>query len=251
MAALHEIIAVDGDREKVAQVTMEEASTTFSKKHQLFNGSHRKLTMFDDKRKNEEQAAEEFKELTETVQGKLDYVWEHIINHLDCNAAKEATNCVAKADIVVNDVVLAKGIPATLLLSLESKLKKVREMYVTIPTLLPGIAWELDPELGDNIYKDANPEHANKTEKVLRFQVMVAATDKHPAQVEKWNPDDPVGVYETHKWTGMVSPADKSKFLGRIDMLIQSIKQARQRANEAKVVEMKVGKMLFDFIHEK
>jgi hypothetical protein len=249
MTKMHEIIAVENDREQVAKQVLEEASNTFIKKHQHFMGYHRHLEMFDEKRKNEEAAAEQHQEIETTVAAKLAYVAEKVIEHLDTNATKEATNQKAKADLIVGDQTLLTNVPATLLLSLENKLKKIREVYLNIPTLLPGINWELDNQFGDNVFLDINSEKSNKTEKVVQSVVVVPSTDKHPAQAQVWNADVPVGVYVTQKWSGMISPADKSKLLSRIDALIAGAKQARQRANEAEIVNMKVGKILFDFIN--
>jgi hypothetical protein len=48
----------------------------------------------------------------------------------------------------------------------------------------------------------------------------------------------------------MITPAKKSKYLGKIDLLISMVKQARMRANTATVVGTEVGKNLLDFINE-
>jgi hypothetical protein len=82
----------------------------------------------------------------------------------------------------------------------------------------------------------------------MRTQVVVKATTEHPAQYEKWPENQVVGTYSTVTWSGSVTPAQKSEWLGRIDTLLRATVKARQRANEAKVEKVDVGSKLFDFI---
>lgn len=81
---------------------------------------------------------EEHKEMVTTVHDKLDYMLnQHIVPYLDAVLQKERANQDAKADIVVDGIVLAKDVPATFLLGLEEKLKRVHEVLDKIPTLAP------------------------------------------------------------------------------------------------------------------
>jgi hypothetical protein len=48
----------------------------------------------------------------------------------------------------------------------------------------------------------------------------------------------------------MLSPADKSALLGRLDRMIQAVKAARCKANMADVVEESIGTRMFQYIHE-
>ena len=47
----------------------------------------------------------------------------------------------------------------------------------------------------------------------------------------------------------MISPAEKSALLGRIDKLIQATKKARQQANAAEVVNREIGRKIMDYIN--
>jgi hypothetical protein len=78
---------------------------------------------------------------------------------------------------------------------------------------------------------------------------MYEATDKHPAQVQALDEDVPVAKRTTHVWSGMLSVYDKSLLLDRVDTLIQAFKRARQRANEAELVERHMGKRIFQYLH--
>jgi len=251
MAHLHEVLAVDKELEAVAWKIFEEALVTFTKKTDHFMALDKRVEMFSEDRQKEGEALREQKAMTTTVADKLEYVSGHFVRFMDALAQKENTNQQARADVILPDgTVLAKDVPATLLLALEGKLSKLRRMYEVLPTLQPGVDWEADPQMGEGVFKAAEPIMKHKTEKTLRYTVMVPSTDKHPAQVEKWYEDVPIGQSITNTWSGMISPAKKSELLERVDMLTHSIKQARMRANETEVVKFDIGQKLLDFIHE-
>lgn len=245
---LHEILAIEGDLDATAKKVVDEAITTFTKKPDHFLEMHRALQMFDDDRQDENLV--ESKALVTTAKDKLGYVRRHIVKYLDTFAKKEATNQIATADLTVDGVTLLANAPATLLLGLESKLKNIRTMYEAIPTLQPGMDWQLDEGRGAGIYRSVEPETRMRTEKVIQHKVLYEATKEHPAQIEKWSADVPTGKITIRNWSGMLSPSEKSELLGRIDTLIRSVKKARQRANTAEVVDLPIGNALFDFIHQ-
>jgi hypothetical protein len=252
MAKLHEVLAVDKDLEKVASEIINEAVVTFSKKTDHFTGHARTLRMFDENRMDEEAGQAEVKEITTTVPAKLKYVAEHVVRYYNALAQKEATNQLAKADVIMSDgTVLLKDVPATLLLSLENKLTRLREMYNFIPTLQPGVEWKPDTDASlRGVYKAAKDKVSLKSEKDFNFRILVAATDKHPAQIEKWNVDKSVGEYTYKQVSGMMTPKQKSDILGRLDDLTAAIKQARSRANTQEVQVFDVGGAIFSYLHK-
>jgi hypothetical protein len=248
MSKLHELLAVEGDIEGEFKKIVTEAQHTFDKKPNHFFGSIRRLEMF----KEEDQSKsglEEHQEMVTTVYEKLKYTSSSIERYFDALLQKERTNQDAKADLVVNGVLLAKDVPATFLLGLESRLKIVRSVYQAIPTLPPGYKWERDEAQGKGVYRQSHPEEKFKTAKTFKHKILYEATDKHPAQIEKWEENENVGKYITEKWCGMISSAEKSVLLNRIDKLIRATKKARQRANTAAVVKLKIGDDIIKYIH--
>jgi len=243
---LHELLAVEGDLEGKAKLVLDEAANTFSKKPEHFIEQVRDLIMFDEARQNEN--THESSAMVTTVGQKLSYIRRPVVRYYDALASKDATNQQAKADLVVEDVTLLSDVAATTLLALESKLKHLRGVFEAIPTLQPGMKWEPDAAFGDGVYRAAEDIKRNRTEKVIQHKVLYEATKEHPAQIEKWTQDTPVGDIITKSWSGMWTPAQKAEAIGRIDQLIQGAKKARQRANRQDVVETKVGDILFDFI---
>lgn len=243
---LHEILAVENDLEKVATNVIEEAKNTFNKKANLFQGQVKTAEMFDD---DTPAPAPEVIKLEETVPSKLRYVGKAVARWLDVVLQKEATNQKAVADLVVDGQVLATAVPATFLLGLENKVKRLRDMYLQIPTLQPGIRWEPAPNEGENVFAAADPIERFITQKQTKSTVLYEATKEHPAQIDKWSEDVKVGRYLIAPTSGMITPAHKAEILDRLDRLAQGAKAARMRANSAEVEKITIGQTLVDFIN--
>ena len=248
-AKLHELLAVEQDLAGTFKNILEETATTFTKKAAHFMAAHRTLRYYDEEKERTEKAPEEHQAMQTTVTDKLEYQQAHIIRYLDAVLQKEKTNQKAVADIVIDSVTIAKDVPATFLLGLEAKLKRIREIYEKIPTLQPQIEWEPDPDKGEGVFKMKHPEETYKTEKVIVPQILYEATKEHPAQVEKISETKNVGKYTKQVWSGMMTSAQKSAVLGKVDKLTRAVKKARQRANSVEIDKVQIGSALFDFIN--
>lgn len=246
MSKLHELLAVEGDLKGEKDKVRQEALIDFEKKPNLFLGYSKKLSLFDANRANEE--TEEVGQINTNVIERLKYNAQSHIRYWDAKLQKEIANQEAKANIEIDGKILMENVPVSFLLTMEEELKQLRKVYDQIPTLRPGIDWQLDETLGKNIYKTVHPTEKIKTEKALEFTIMVPATKEHPAQVKEWTIDKPVGKYIETVWSGMISSADKSLFLSKLDKILRAIKKARQRANCQEVKKANIGKLIFDFI---
>lgn len=242
---LHELLAVEGDLDGAHKKILEETKTTFTKKAEHFLGLHRKLKMFVD---DNIIHPETNKPIDTTVNEKLKHLQKTEIRYFDAMLQKEATNQCATADLIVDGVTIAHELPATFLLGMETRLKHLRGVYEVIPTLQPGIEWEKDTNIGKDVYKTVHPDEKLKTETIIEPVVMYPATKEHPAQVKEMSKVVNVGKYITTTWSGMITPAQKSNLLSRIDKLIRAFKTARQRANTTEVKLKTIGKEIFTFI---
>lgn len=244
---LHEVLAVEAELEGVNKSTLEEGKHTFKGKPDHFQGFIK--SYYPSNEDDPDRMAPEHKEMVTTVGDKLAYIFQHVVRYLDAVLQKEATNQTAKADLVLADgTVLAENVPATFLLGLETKIKQWREVFMEIPTLAPGISWKKDESRGKGIYVAEHPVETRRTKKVIQHKVLVEPTKEHPAQIEKWSEDVVIGKFVTQTWCGMISPAEKSALLARLDELGRATKQARQRANCAEVVKVNVGKALAKYL---
>lgn len=253
MPKLHEILAVEATKEGRFKETLQEMTTLFKSKTSHFAGFERTLKLLgeDTPEKTDRELAEsEHQAVTTTVPSELDYLAEAVGDYFDIMLQRDEANQRAVADIIIDGEMIALNVPATTLLALENKLKQLRPIYDQIPTLQPGVTWEPDPTVGDYIYKDKNPEYRTKTKKSFEFKILVQATDKFPAQTEKWESVEDIGVFTRIRWSSMISVADKSKLLARFDALTMAVKQARQRANEVEINQRQIGSGIFKYLNK-
>lgn len=207
MGKLHELLAVEADRKKAADRLVAESIKTF-KKDNLFTGSVKRTEMFDE---DEPKVADEVLKLETTVDENLKYTMKSLEKYWDTVAQKDATNMLAKADVEVNGTIIDKDVPATTLLGLEKKLNELRNLLNTIPTLPPGIDWQLDEtQEKQGVYRNANDIQTFKTIKDIEFRTAAEATKEHPAQVAQISVTKNVGRFTTTKWCSMLTPYEKA-----------------------------------------
>ena len=245
---LHELLAVEPDLEGAYQKIIKETIQTFTKRTDHFNGFTRVLEIYD-RPEGDPDPPVERKAMDTTVHDKLMYQKDHIIRYMDAVLQKEATNQTAKADLQIDGLMIAKDVPVTFLLALERFVGRIRETYSTIPTLPPGIDYDPAPDEGPNVYKRRHPKKEYKTEKRIVPQILYKATKEHPAQIDKISETFNVGLYTRQETCSMLTPAEKSVLLGRIDKALRAIKIARQKANRAEVINRQMGSIIFDYIH--
>jgi hypothetical protein len=242
MAKLHEVLAVESGLQTTAKKTNEETIKTFGKKDEHFLGSVKRTEYFDADEGAKLNTRED-KAMVTTVVDKLLYNTGPNVRALDAY--------LQKADITVDDKILFAQVPATVLLGLETKLTELRAVYEAIPTLAPGATWEPDTNMRKSgVYRSKHSEITFRSKRIVKPVVMAPATEHHPAQVQAIQEDVPVARIVTDHWSGMITSAQKSDLLGRLDKLLRAIKRARQRANSTEIVKSgSIGKTLFDYIH--
>ena len=246
MTKLHEVLAVEASKEKVASKLVMESIRTLGKEN-LFSGSVRRLVMLDTAESyldGEERVA-----LTTTVDENIEYLTKPIADYWDVVLQKDRANQSAMSAIMVNGEAITEQLPATYLLGMETKLNNLRKLYEAIPTLAPGITWDVDEQERVGTFKARNDIVSFKTEKDMEFKEASPATKEHPAQIARMERTRNTGTYTTTKWSGMLTPLDKAERLARLDQLLNAIKQARQRANSVEVENTKIGTDLLNFIN--
>lgn len=164
---------------------------------------------------------------------------------LDVTAAKDWTNCQARADIELDGSVLVPQVPVSYLLFLEKQLTELAGTVRRLPVLDPAEEWELDHNTG--AYRTAEVQTVRQ-KKVPRNHTLAEATPQHPAQVQLWHEDVVAGTWKTVKFSGAL-PAARVKQIGeRIDRLHTAVKFAREHANGAEVVDVRVGEDVFGYL---
>lgn len=254
MGKLFEILAVEANHEGIAKKLLGETTQVFKNKENLFGGKIRTLSMFDTSpEKAVEIKAIEAKEYNEikissTIPDSMNYLACVLADYYDVVYQKEATNQLAKQDIIIDGVTIAKDVPVTFLLSMENRLKDLRNVIVEIPTLAPGKLWTPDGNYGlRNVYRTPD-EHNLKTQKDTEFRTTAPATAQHQALVVPMEIVKNVGQYTDIAWSGLITSADKAMLLERTDKMLQAVKRARGRANTQEAVNDKVGDNILGFI---
>jgi len=251
----HQVLAVEPTRQAAATRQMDERQKTFANKASLYHGQTRILRMFGRTETNSAEIdALEAKDLINTpvqatVRGDLNYMAGVVGSWWDTLHTKELTNQTAKADVVVDGVVVIANAPAVFLLGLENKLKRLREVYDAIPTLPPGFEYVLDPESGAGVYKLKEPIKDVKVVKATKHVQLKQSTDKHPDTWVTTETTENIGEYTNQKFYGVLSVADKAALLLRYDKFLMAVKDARQRANDVQVVQGNSAEAIFRYLH--
>lgn len=162
----------------------------------------------------------------------------------DLVATKDATNQTARADVVVDGTTLLTDVPVTTLLYLEKMLQNVRELLLKLPVLDPEVEWGDTPDAATGVWKSA-PDLTIRTKKVPKAFVKAPATDKHAAQVEVFSEDVAVGTWTRTLFSGALPATRKQALIRRVERLSESVKLAREYANQAVAVDRTIGAAIF------
>lgn len=168
-------------------------------------------------------------------------VWTRL---LDLTLTKDTANTHAKADIVVDGRTLATDVPVTYLIWLEKQVASMVTVISKMPVLDNAFMWTPDTT---GAWATAAVQTV-KTKKVPRNHVKAEATDKHPAQVEMYFEDVPVGTWTTIRFSGAMPAIRQRELLDRLARLAEAVKFAREEANSAEVTDQRVGGAIFDFL---
>jgi hypothetical protein len=249
---LHEILAVEVDRKKTAERITDETFETFTKREQHFSGHIKKFEAITE---TGETFNDDISHIVTTVKEKLSHFEKSVVSMIDVMITKESTNTQAKADIIIKEdgkepITLATDVPVQALVQIENILDRLRQkVYNAMPTLDPKINWFPDEQRGVGYWKSAEVKK-RKTSKVQDFVVVVPPTDHHRAEIRDVTKDVQIGNWIEQSFSGMISPAEKSEILARVEKLIEAVKKARSRANGIEAINTKIGTRLFKYIDE-
>lgn len=245
MAKLHELLAAERTRTTSWNQMYADTADKFKKPDHYFNGVTRRLQMFTDDPSNESvQLMERVdKPVITTVIETLRDALEVFAKAEDLQYEKNKAKQIATGTVLWRGEEWATDLPMDELLGLESRIGRLKELWLTIPTQDATRTWKLAPDTGMGIY-EAPAETTTKTEKKVVPVVLHEVTKEHPAQVQAIGKDEPVGAFTTTKRTGTATAQQKFEALQQIDELLVEIKAARQRANQTEAPRAQLGKKL-------
>lgn len=166
---------------------------------------------------------------------------------IDATFKMDSTNGVARADIIVDGNTLAKDVPAVHLLFLEKELTDFHTQIKGVVTLSEETDWQEDPGL--KLWK-SKPVETHRTKKSEKPIILYDATKEHPAQTKTIVEDIVEGYWKTVNLSGAIPWSKKQEMLNRISKLIDSVREARERANAVPVTELttSVGESLTNYV---
>lgn len=163
----------------------------------------------------------------------------------DVTATKDRANCTARADITVDGRTILADVPVTYLLFLEKQLTDLHTFVKKLPVLDAAESWSLDPSTD---WWKTDPVRTIRTKKVPRNHVKAEATEKHPAQVEVYYEDVPIGYWTTVKFSGALPARRVNELVERVEKLQQAVKFAREEANGVEVIDERVSDAVFGYL---
>jgi hypothetical protein len=163
----------------------------------------------------------------------------------DVTLTKDTANCHAAADVVLDGEPLLRKVPVTYLLFLEKQLTDMHTIVAKLPLLNPADEWAGDDASGN--WK-TRPVQTVRTQKVPRNHVLSEATKEHPAQVQTYMEDKPIGDWTTVKFSGALPAVRRRQILDRVETLQRAVKYAREEANAAEVTDQKAGDAVFGYL---
>lgn len=164
---------------------------------------------------------------------------------MDLTATKATANTYAKADIKVDGVTILEAVPVSQLLDMEKMLIKIAAVIGRLPTLDPTQDWHFDD---NRMLQVTEPTWTVATKKIYRNHEKAPATDKHPAQVEVYTEESPVGRWYTQKFSGALPVSRVKQLKERVDKLKEAVMFAREEANSADITDVKYGDKVFGYL---
>jgi hypothetical protein len=241
---LNQLIAICNGEKSRAQKILTNIYKTLDKE-QLFEGISRKYEKIDEDGITQ---PPEKKSIQLSVKDAIKEAAEVLREMYNVVGSQDLTNCNAKANIEIEGKVIVADVPVTHLLFLEKQLEDLYTFVNSFPTLDPSEEWHFDEKI--NAY--ASEEKVTvKTKKEPRVLVKYEATKEHPAQVETYFEDVPIGYWHTIKFSGAIPKKDKDILLEKVRKLQKAIKLSREEANTTIAESVKYGDAILDYIFGK
>lgn len=241
MVQLNQLLAVVKGRKAELNNTILGIHRTIQKRP-LFDGISKTYQPRDD---DGEKLPGEYQKLQKDAANLLGDLQSAFTNLFATAGAIDKTNTLAQGDIYVDGQLILENVPVTHLLWLEKQLTDLRTVVQQMPTLDPQHDW-LQHDEGGWV---TTPRTTVRAKKVPRNHVKAAATDKHPAQVEVYYEDTPVGDWTTRIRSGAMPHARVRVLVERINRVLEGVKKAREEANGQEVVDF-TAKPLLDHIFQ-
>lgn len=245
MTRLNQIIAIEKGQKTRAFEVLTNAHQTLHRAP-LLSGISRTYRPKDEEG---EQLPPESTKVQVKAEQMIDQVREAVGRLFDVTLTKETANARATADVVVDGRILIHAAPVTYLLFLEKQLIGLHTFIKELPILDASEQWAFDQAA--DVWA-TEPSQTVRTKKIPRNHVKAEATNNHPAQVEVYHEDVPVGYWRTVKSSGALPAVYVNGALAAIEKLQEAVKIAREEANNSELppTTQAVGEAIFEFVFD-
>lgn len=241
----HIAVKISGLKQKTKDFLTELYKKT--QKPALFNGYTKVYEPFKTGEREETIPPEStiVQERVREVLAKMRTAWAEI---LDLTYQQDVGNTKAKADVVIDGVVIRPNVPVCTLMTAITRFNEVRAELSKLPIPAPEIDWVYDPNQG--LFKSKDERRVQRTRKEPKTIRKFEPTKEHPGQADVFTADVPVGEFVTRNFTGAIPSDTKEEMLKLTDKMIAALKEARQTANMSVEVDVrdKVSDALLDYV---
>lgn len=165
---------------------------------------------------------------------------------IDLVVTQDMRNREANGNIIIDGTVVMSNVPVTSLLYLEKTFTDFKTFVSSIPTLDPTEEWKLSDQTG-NYETESRDTH--KMKKVYKTHVAHPPTKEHPAQVQTYSEDVPIGIWRQRKFSARWTEAKKTELMEKTQLLVDAIKTAREEANCLEFNDtLKISKGIFEYL---
>lgn len=175
----------------------------------------------------------------------LDNVKQPWVDMFDVVLTNDKGNCVACANITVDDVIIARDVPISTLLFLEKRLEDWKNVIDKIPVLPLSDSWNFNNSSGLYETEEKKTSRSKKIEKPL---IIVPPTDKHPAQAKTVEEVIPVGVWTQRKLSSALPITYVEKLKKNLAKLREAVIKAREEANSIQIDQQKAGSEVLNYL---
>jgi hypothetical protein len=164
---------------------------------------------------------------------------------LDVVATQDWANTQARADIIVDGIVLLDNVPVTYLMWLEKQIIQMRTFVGRLPVLDVSEEWRFDE---DAKAWATEASEVTKTRKTPCNHIVAPATDKHPQQTQVYYDDLVIGYWRTIRYSGAVPARRVFDLAARVETLLDAVRFAREQANMTPVTDVEVGETIMRYL---
>lgn len=94
----------------------------------------------------------------------------------------------------------------------------------------------------------AEPVETAKTKKTPKAMVLYESTPEHPAQVETYHEDVPIGKWTSTHISGAIPMSHREVLLERLSQITEATQKAREQANATDVEDVHIGGDILSYL---